>query len=1724
MNCSLSGPMRGLLMGMLFGCGVSLGSFAANIYIAAPPVGTNWVPTSSLMVTGTIYVYTYQGEALSNVTVLRNWVPLGSATVGTISSNEYSLYGGWSYPYSPVQYGTQSLAAIAWILRDGSVQAVTAQVAVTLSPTNTPPVAVPDHLDVLPGSQTNLIALYIAETDRGQAAVPLISQPPSHGTLTQFGTSLFYTPNPGHYGMDSFWYQATDGYATTMPTLVRVRTRSLNDRTGDTVLLVVRSTLLPELTNEVERLRQDLANEGCVGKILSFPATGTATGLWGVLRSEWLNTNQWTAGAILIGDLPIPHSRSSNSSSPNDGILWEMQQFQDDVTTLWLSRGRLSLWVSRFNGICNWSQGAYGYEIHVLKRALDFNHRYRTGKHRLPHTAYRYWLNGATGSTAQLETVWPNSLAGTNRIGGMWPPKFYPDIPYVEGPLDCFVRGGDLLMETSHGEPTVYFRDEGQLTVGNLARVGSQVRFILAESCSSGALGGIVNHHILARIGGTIFAFGMSTDGYAGEFSLDRSNTQSLRAWLAGGSSWGNALKQDFPFPRYHLMVYGDLSCPVKMWPSNTVPRVTFSASKTNLSVGESVSFNIAVVDPDAATSDNPEVDWEHRVEWFPTGIGTAPVAPLFATNSNYAGWTNYVYAYSQSGRYTARVEVEDEWGARGWQELTIDVNTPPVANPDTLTVRAGQSGQVDVLANDTDADGQSLSVDAFPRLPSYGLISSFGSFVRYTATNAAWTGTDWFVYRARDTLGATVLGTCTVYVVADNLPPSVLQAHSLGSSNSLVVVFDKAVAPSSATNAANYTLNRGRQVTAASLLDARTVLLTTDTECAPGAYVLTINGMSDTAVPPNLMTSNTRVKAWVTTPIAADNFNSGGPSGGVGWHDPWASYYIWFSTTAPYEGTHAMALGEGRGWARRAVTNGLSAYQKAWISWVARAESFASNHVGGLEIFDGQWKPIWSIGDDRADSSYYRYWADVSDSAGSTNFSLRFNLSGSGATVLRIDDLRVVGVATNAPPWPEVIVTPAGQTLTVAEGGANATFSVRLRSAPSAEVTVTLQPGAQLSCVPAVLVFSPSNWTTTQTVTVSAVDDSVVEGSHTGRVEFAVSSADADYHAMPVEPVTVTITDNESYGQLRFSAPAFAVWENSGALTVAVHRVGGQTGAVSVQYVSTPISATPGADYTEVSGAVEWADGDETPKTIVIPIRDDVLSEDQEQFRLTLFSPAGGAVLGQPSVATVTILDNEGMLGGMSRRMKITFNYPRPEPLTNFPALVVLGPHLATQGFSYNSFLASDGADLRFMDADGATPLSHEIERWSCCGLTSYIWVRVPVLTNQHCIYAYWGNTNVLFRPPSQTDGSVWPAPFGAVWHLSDTGSVAIADSTANANHARAVNFLGAESLPAVAGRGLSFYAMLKQHLRVPHSASISPTNAFSVELWARSGYPTWIGNNGLLYKHLHYCLAPYNGTTEQSFRTHAAGSWREANWSGLTSSEIQNWHHYVGTYDGSVARFYLDGRLLTQRVVGTPPIPCTGSTNDLFIAAEGFDSSGTYFDGALDEIRIASAPLSSNWVWATFQNIASNSAFNSHGAVEILGGGGGEPDANQNGIPDSWELAYFSNLTTSGGTNTWSDADGDGMSDWHEFRAGTDPTNSLSRLAVESVATLPGNSPDNDRIILRWPSVSGRTYAIEYTHSLRPPNWTPLTVHLPATPPLNVHTVEVNRATHGFFRIVVE
>ena len=96
--------------------------------------------------------------------------------------------------------------------------------------------------------------------------------------------------------------------------------------------------------------------------------------------------------------------------------------------------------------------------------------------------------------------------------------------------------------------------------------------------------------------------------------------------------------------------------------------------------------------------------------------------------------------------------------------------------------------------------------------------------------------------------------------------------------------------------------------------------------------------------------------------------------------------------------------------------------------------------------------------------------------------------------------------------------VAQTGGTTVVAETGTTDAFTVRLQSQPASSVTVTLTSAdvGEVTVSPPSVTFTPANWSTPQTVTVTGVDDLIADGTQVTNVTVAVDDASSDDPSTP--------------------------------------------------------------------------------------------------------------------------------------------------------------------------------------------------------------------------------------------------------------------------------------------------------------------------------------------------------------------------------------------------------------------------------------------------------------------------------------------------------------------------------------------------------------------------------------------------------------------------------
>ncbi len=233
-----------------------------------------------------------------------------------------------------------------------------------------------------------------------------------------------------------------------------------------------------------------------------------------------------------------------------------------------------------------------------------------------------------------------------------------------------------------------------------------------------------------------------------------------------------------------------------------------------------------------------------------------------------------------------------------------------------------------------------------------------------------------------------------------------------------------------------------------------------------------------------------------------------------------------------------------------------------------------------------------------------------------------------------------------------------AAPTFTVAEGAPTAVITVTRTGDTSVPVLVDYATSAGTATAAAdytTIGATPLTFgvgVTTQTFTVAIANDSAPESPETVLVSLSNprtnNPADVGRVALgSPSTATLTITDNDKAGTLALNASAYTIGETGGTLHVTVTRTGGAAGGVSVNYQLSNGTATYPGDFAVAltglaTGTVTFGAG-ETSKVIDITIGNNGNADGPKTFTVALVSPpTGGAILGPPSQATVTIQDDE--------------------------------------------------------------------------------------------------------------------------------------------------------------------------------------------------------------------------------------------------------------------------------------------------------------------------------------------------------------------------------------------------------------------------------------------------------------------------------------------------
>ena len=219
--------------------------------------------------------------------------------------------------------------------------------------------------------------------------------------------------------------------------------------------------------------------------------------------------------------------------------------------------------------------------------------------------------------------------------------------------------------------------------------------------------------------------------------------------------------------------------------------------------------------------------------------------------------------------------------------------------------------------------------------------------------------------------------------------------------------------------------------------------------------------------------------------------------------------------------------------------------------------------------------------------------------------------------------------------------VTVSDTSLDIDEGDSD-TYTVVLDSQPTHSVTITVNDpsNTDVTADPADLTFTPSNWDTTQTVTVTASQDSGHDDEE-GTVTHTAASTDTKYDGISVGDVLVNVTDDEDVPvTVSFEQSSYTVAEGSSE-TVKVKLSADPERTVEVPISATDMDGATSSDYSIVPQTVVFNAGD-TEKTVTFSATDDAEDDDGERVRLTFGTLPERVTSTSPSQAVVSITDDD--------------------------------------------------------------------------------------------------------------------------------------------------------------------------------------------------------------------------------------------------------------------------------------------------------------------------------------------------------------------------------------------------------------------------------------------------------------------------------------------------
>lgn len=197
----------------------------------------------------------------------------------------------------------------------------------------------------------------------------------------------------------------------------------------------------------------------------------------------------------------------------------------------------------------------------------------------------------------------------------------------------------------------------------------------------------------------------------------------------------------------------------------------------------------------------------------------------------------------------------------------------------------------------------------------------------------------------------------------------------------------------------------------------------------------------------------------------------------------------------------------------------------------------------------------------------------------------------------------------------PDILVSPLSGLLT-SEAGTDATFSIVLATAPTSDVTIALESGAVAEATISLssVTFTPLDWFTPRAVTVTGVDDFVVDGGHGFTIVTSNAvSEDPTYNDFIVPDVNGVNLDDDVPGIV--VVPTTGLVTNEGGASTTFTMV---LSSLPVADVTISLSSTAMQEGTVFPSFLTFTSTDAlTPQLVTVTGVDDAIADGNVDFTI---------------------------------------------------------------------------------------------------------------------------------------------------------------------------------------------------------------------------------------------------------------------------------------------------------------------------------------------------------------------------------------------------------------------------------------------------------------------------------------------------------------------------